>query len=120
MSPKQEIYRALLSRTLPYLRVMAGISLWRRLLNPRLWKDQATYEEAQLVHNLHPSLFEPEFVDHDLWFLNWQAKYYCEHAQCSPYYQRHVELIRELFALVPEPMRSQLRWPGPEVQAKEG
>lgn len=98
---------------------MAGISLWRRLLNPRLWKDQATYEEAELVHNLHPSLFEPEFVDHDIWFLNWQAKYYCEHAKRSPFYLTHVGLIQELFALVPEPMRSRLKWPGPEVQAKE-
>ncbi|MGV3663369.1 MAG: hypothetical protein ACO1TE_24570 [Prosthecobacter sp.] len=80
MSPKQKIYRALLAGVLPYLRVMAGIPLWRRLLNPRLWQEQSAYHEAELVHNLHPSLFEPEFERHDLWFLNWQARHYCDNA----------------------------------------
>jgi len=110
MSPKQEIYREFLRTTLPYIRNMQSLSFWRRWLRRR---DRAVYEEAELIHNLWPSLFEPEFTDHDIWFLNSQAENYFREAHFSPLYPQHVALIRELFALVPEDFRSRLRWAGP-------
>jgi len=109
MSPKQEIYRELLRTTLPYIRNMQSRPFWRR------WRDRTVFEEAELIHNIWPSLFEPEFTDHDIWFLNAHAESYFGEAHFSPLYPQHVALIRELFALVPEVLRSRLLWSGPPV-----
>ena len=110
MSPKQQIYQDMLSWTLPHLRNVASCPWWQRL------RDRSAYYEAELVHNLHHSMFEPEFVDHDLWFLNAQARYYCEHcnARISYLYVQQVERIRALFALVPSHLRGKLKWQGPK------
>lgn len=55
-------------------------------------------------------------VDHDIWFLNVQARTYCE--QCdeirSPLYRENVECIKELFGLVPEELKGKLDWAGPQ------
>jgi hypothetical protein len=110
MSPKQEIYRELLRTTLPHIRSVLNLPFWRRL------RHKALYEEAELVHNLWPSLFEPEFIDHDVWFLNSQAKSYYQRARSSPLYPQHVALIRELFAFVPDRCRPQLHWAGPPAK----
>jgi len=107
MSPKQEVYRELLRSSLIYIRNQESLPFWRR------WRDKTVYEEAELIHNLWPSLFDPEFSGHDLWFLNVQAQNYYRKASLSPLYVPHVALIRELFALVPDSLRPQLRWPGP-------
>jgi len=80
---------------------------WRR------WGDRSVYEEAELIHNLWPSLFDPEFGEHDLWFLNYSAHHYCEKAEVSELYANRVALIRQLFALIPEGLRSKLMWSGP-------
>ena len=78
-------------------------------------RDQSAYYEAELVHNLPVSVFEPEFVEHDIWFLNVQARTYCREcsAHLSSLYPEQVKRIHELFALVPETMRSKLQWQGP-------
>jgi hypothetical protein len=112
MSPKQEIYRELLRSTLPYIRSYQCLPFWRR------WRDTTVYEEAELIHNLWPSLFEPEFTDHDIWFLNVQAASYYQAASSSPLYPRHVALIQELFTLVPDALRPRLQWPGPTRKAE--
>ncbi len=114
MSPKQEVYRELLRSALPYIRNQESLPFWRR------WRDKTVYEEVELIHNLWPSLFEPEFAEHDLWFLNVQAQSYCQKARFSPLYVPHVALIRELFALVPDSLRSQLQWHGPPNVAAAG
>lgn len=107
MSPKQQIYRDFLMWTLAYIRNVQSQPFWRR------WWDRSVYEEAELVHNLCQSILEPDFVPHDLWFLNVQAAIYCERAHFSPLYSQQVERIRELFTLVPEQMRAELKWEGP-------
>ena len=112
MSPKQEIYREFLRTTLPYIRDRQSLSFWRR------WGDASVYEEAELIHNLWPSLFEAEFTDHDFWFLNAQTESYYRRASSSPLYAQHVALIRELFTIVPIRFRSQLRWSGPSTPTK--
>jgi len=68
-----------------------------------------------LIHNLPVSICEPEFVEHDIWFLNTQARTYCHEcsAERSNLYLEQVKRIRELFSLVPETMRSKLSWEGP-------
>jgi len=109
LSPKQEVYREMLWWTLPHLRDVAG---WRRWLRLR---DRSLHYETELIHNLPVSMFEPEFTDHDIWFLNWQAKAYYERcsAEKSALYPQQVERIARLFALVPDHLRSRLDWPGP-------
>ncbi|MES2505407.1 MAG: zinc ABC transporter substrate-binding protein [Verrucomicrobiota bacterium] len=103
-STKQEIYREILRTTLIYIRNFQSMPFWRR------WRDKTVYMEAELIHNIWPSLFDQEFKDHDIWFLNIQAKTYFREAQFSPLYTQHVALIRELFALVPAPYRAKLQW----------
>jgi hypothetical protein len=109
MSRKQIIYREMLWWTLPHLRNISTHSWWRRL------RDRSSYYEAELIHNLPVSMFEPEFVEHDIWFLNVQARAYvqgCNQA-ISHLYPQQVARIRELFALAPDSLRSKLEWSGP-------
>ncbi|MES2709142.1 MAG: hypothetical protein V4726_21275 [Verrucomicrobiota bacterium] len=109
LSPKQTIYREILHWTLPHLR---NVSTWRWAQRLR---DRSSYYEAELVHNLPVSMYEPDFVEPDVWFLNVQAKAYYEQcsAQKSVLYPGQVGRIRELFALVPPQLRLKLQWLGP-------
>jgi hypothetical protein len=110
MSRKQEIYRELLQFGLPYLRGVRHLRWWQTA------RRQALYEEAEFLHNLYVTILEPEFVDHDIWFLNHQARWFLTHADPghAANYYHHRGLIRELFALVPEPLRDKLEWTGPD------
>ena len=78
-------------------------------------RDRSGYHESELIHNLSHSIFKEDFVAHDLWFLNHQARLYCE--KCSPnlseLYRGNVKLIRELFEAVPDHLRHELEWDGP-------
>jgi hypothetical protein len=60
-------------------------------------------------------LLTPEFSEHDLWFLNNQARDYFENCSddISPNYIQHIEYIKELFKIVPENLRPKLVWRGP-------
>lgn len=106
MTPKQEIYREILWWTLPHLRNVSTWGLWRRI------KDRSVYFESELVHNLPVSMYEPEFTDHDIWFLNVQAKSYIEQCsgQISPLYPSQKERLLRLMSLVPEHLASKLQW----------
>ena len=108
-SAKQVLYREMLHWSLPHLRNVSTWPWWRRL------RDRSAYFEAELVHNLPVAVLEPDFGEHDIWFLNEQARDYCQqcNAQVSYLYPSQVGRIRELFSLVPEHMRSKLRWTGP-------
>ena len=92
------------------MRNVSTLSWWRRL------RDRSVYHDAELIHNIWPSLFEPEMVDHDIWFLNAQARVYTQecNAHISPLYLENVARIKELFALVPEQLKVKLKWNGPE------
>lgn len=83
-------------------------------------RDRSAFYESELIHNLCESLFDLDFVDHDIWFLNHQARIY--HDQCSPSrspnYRRQLELIGDLFAMVPEPLLTRLSWGGPRPESK--
>jgi hypothetical protein len=109
LSPKQIIYREMLRWTLPHLRNISRARWWRRV------HDLSAFYESELVHNLPVSMYEPEFVEHDVWFLNFQARAYCEQcsASKSDLYPQQVERIRELFVIVPKHLRATLQWDGP-------
>jgi len=113
MSPKQEVYRDMLHWALPHLRNLSCGTWWQKT------RDKSAYFDSELVHNLPVSLYEQGFVDHDIWFLNIQGRWY--HDECnsriSPIYDRQIENLRMLFELVPPEMRSKLEWTGPEENA---
>jgi hypothetical protein len=110
MSRKQEIYRELLQFGLPSLRGVRHLRCWQTA------RRQALYVEAEFLHNLYVTILEPEFVDHDIWFLNHQARWFLTQADPRHVasYHHHRGLIGELFALVPERLRDKLVWPGPD------
>lgn len=107
MSKKQEIYKELLRQTLPMTRNV----LSSRIVFGRSRKD--ALELSQLTHNLYVSILEEGFVDHDIWFLNVQARSYCETAKGSSAYLAVIDLIHQLFNEVPENLRYKLEWNGP-------
>lgn len=78
-------------------------------------KDRACYFESELVHNLMHTLLSPEFREHDIWFMNNQAKFYYEN--CSPEisinYGQQSEYIKMLFLMVPDELKHTLIWQGP-------
>jgi hypothetical protein len=112
MSPKQEIYQEMLRVVFMYVRSVAALPWYRRI------GDRSLYCEIDLVHNLTTSMFEDDFVAHDLWFLNWQARHYCEsyNPNICPLYLQQIDLIRRLFQLVPSELREQLKWGGPSIR----
>ncbi len=77
-------------------------------------------DEPELIHNLSESLLEPNFVEHDIWFLNHQARVYHDQSSPSrsPNYRRQLDLIGELFTMVSEPLRTRLSWGGPRQKSK--
>jgi hypothetical protein len=111
LSPKQRVYQDLLMFTLPMFRNRETWPWWRRI---RSW-----YPEAELVHNIYQSIHEPDFVAHDIHFLNYQARIFVATGQASWNYAGHVKQIRRLFALVPHDMRESLLWPGPPPDVEE-
>lgn len=106
---KNEIYINMLSLSLPYIR---NVQTWSEREKGR---NVSCYFEADLVHNLTHTLLIPEFTDHDIWFLNYQAKSYFENCndEISPNYSQQIEYIKRLFAMVPETLKPQLLWVGP-------
>jgi hypothetical protein len=109
MSTKQEIYREILLRVLPWIRNVQTWPWWRRM------RERSVRWDAELVHNMPVSLLDPSFTDHDVWFLNVQARSYCEECSVviSPNYEANVSAIRRLFESVPPEKQSQLEWRGP-------
>ncbi len=114
MSPKQKEYQEILKKILPWLR---NVSTWGWYQKCR---DKSCYYDAELVHNLPISLWEEDFVDHDIWFLNHQARIYYEecNTQLSPNYESIVECISNLFDMIPEDKKQQIEWDGPVLKVR--
>jgi hypothetical protein len=104
----EKIYREFLRFGLPYLRGVRYFRWWQTA------RRRALYVEAEFLQNLYVTILEPEFVNHDIWFLNYQARWFLTHAdpRHAAFYYHHEALIRELFTLVPERLREKLEWTG--------
>ncbi len=119
MSRKQEIYQSLLMWGLPHVRNVLSytkcLPWWNFAFGVRRRELQACYEVAELLHNLYVSILDEDFTDHDLWFLNVQARSFCQYASAEPLLdlQYVFGLLDELFRLVPADKRSLLQWAGP-------
>lgn len=77
--------------------------------------DRSCYYEAELVHNLTYTILTPDFEDHDIYFLNNQARYYIENCsnEISLNYNEHKRLITALIKAVPCDLKDKLIWAGP-------
>jgi hypothetical protein len=109
MTPKQELFSALFQNAIVRIRAHAQRTWWRRA------SSRLTEFESELIHNAMISLAEPAFVESDIWFLNHQARWYVEtcNEHLSAIYAMQVDIVRKLFAQVPEDIRHQLTWTGP-------
>ncbi|CDL81250.1 hypothetical protein [Xenorhabdus szentirmaii] len=107
---KIAIYSDMLNRALSYIRDIQSSSALRKAF------DKTCYQEAELLHDIVKSLIQPEMTEHDVFFLNDHAKYYLENANPKLHYNynSHKENIILLFKLVPDHLRDQLEWPGPQ------
>ena len=113
VSPKQEIYQEILRFAMAWIRNATGS------VDCSPAKLRAIHEEAEYVHELPNLIFREEFTAGDIGFLNVQARTYLERANrtlCMNY-NIHRGLIQDLFALVPQELRDQLQWAGPNDSA---
>lgn len=97
MSKKQEIYRDILISSLSLCRNIQSGSFLGKVVS------KAASLEMEFIHNIPVSILEAEFTDHDIWFLNNQAKNYlisCNQT-ISPNYEQHKESIKQLVNLFP-------------------
>lgn len=54
-------------------------------------RDKSCYYEVELVHNIMLTILNPDFEEHDIHFLNNQAKHYYDNCneKISPIYNGH-------------------------------
>ncbi len=106
---KLEVYIKMFELVLPYVRSIQSQS--SRVKS----RDVSCYLETELIHSLPKSFMDTSITEHDIWFLNYQAKYYFEKCNddISPNYNQHVDYIRMLFKMVSEKLKSKLMWAGP-------
>ncbi|ACT11125.1 hypothetical protein [Pectobacterium aroidearum] len=103
---KNEIYVKMLILAIPYI---------RNVQSHKGRTDRSCYHEAELVHNLAYTILTPGFEDHDIYFLNNQARYYIENCsdEIALNYNEHKRLITELIKAVPCDLKDKLTWAGP-------
>ncbi|MFB4341570.1 zinc ABC transporter substrate-binding protein [Pantoea sp. CS_6] len=106
---KTEIYIQMLNLVLPYVRSIQSKNAWVKA------RDISCYFETELIHNLPKSIAERDMIEHDVCFLNNQAKSYFEKCSedISPNYNQHTEYIKLLFKMVPDNLKPKLQWQGP-------
>ena len=109
MSRKQIVYQEILKRGLPYLRKVFSLESGDVELR------EALGAELEFIHNIPVSILDAEFVEHDLWFLNHQAKTFFSNplGKFSPNHKIYAALITTLFEEVPSELRHRLSWSGP-------
>jgi hypothetical protein len=110
LNRKQKLYFDILERILPFMRNIQTHTRWAR------FRYGSFYPEMELVHNMHRLLVMPEFTEYDVHWLNSQARIFVERGEnpVHGFYEPVRACIKQLFALVPDPLRSQLRWSGPD------
>lgn len=103
-SRKQEIYREMLTSSVCYCRNVFSGSLFSKAF------DKSCFVELELVHNIPISILNPEFDEHDIWFLNHQAKGFVFNADESstPNYSVYKSRIFELISLLNEKQLEQI------------
>ncbi|CDL81249.1 hypothetical protein [Xenorhabdus szentirmaii] len=107
---KISIYSNMLWKSLSYIRNVQTQYCFRKAF------DKSCYMESELLHSVVLSIREEDITTQDIFFLNNHAKFYLENAdekKCGNY-NFHKENIKALFSIVPNHMKNQLEWPGPQ------
>ena len=111
MSPKQHIYCRLMYDGFVRLRAhqawAAHGSWWWLLWHRKIFRQG--YALADLLHNLHRSILEPEFGPNDLGFINCAIPVYLKRVGGDIETQM-ASLFVAFYDAVPEPLRGQLTW----------
>lgn len=107
---KNRIYLEMLRLTLLHLRTLSSEKIIRKI------KDRSAVYETELIHSFYHLLLNEEFESKDIYFLNWHCRYYYENCNqsISMLYNSQIENIAKLFSIVPEHLKSELKWKGPE------
>ena len=107
---KNEIYLDMLRSSLPYLRGLTSQNFFRRI------RDRSGYYETQLIHSFYLLLAHDDFENSDIHFLNYHCKDYFYNCSenISVLYDGNIAKITRLFSIVPENLKSQLEWNGPD------
>jgi hypothetical protein len=110
LTRKQQIYYDILDMMLPAMRNVQRQSSWRR------FGYGSFYPELELVHNVHRLLLVPGFTEHDVHWLNSQARIFFERGnnRAHALHEPITSCIAELFTMVPEPLKKKLSWQGPD------
>jgi hypothetical protein len=119
-SPKQHIYCQLMNHGFIRLRAYqswaAHGSWWWLLWHRKLFRQG--YALANLLHNMHRSILEPEFGPNDLSFINHAIPAYLQQVG-GDIESPMASLLVAFYDAVPEPLRGQLTWhPSAELRRK--
>jgi hypothetical protein len=119
MSRKQEIYREVLFWALPTLRncLSRYTTRFPKIFLRRSERGQlkASFEIAEFIHNIYASILVEDFTDHDMYFINQQARNFIQN--CDPnagHYALFAFYIQQLINEVPPNRKKQLTWMGPQ------
>lgn len=96
--------------TLPHLRMVASSGLLYRM------RDKSSLYETQLIHRFYSILSHEDFSTDDFRFLNHHCRHYfitCD-SKKNMLYNGQLKRISKLFSLVPEELKNNLEWAGPE------
>ena len=120
MSRKQELYRVLLKKGILIIRIQQSQLTFHPWWRVAPWKTHklawAGYNVAQFLHQVPQLMAHEEFTKGDLWFLNNHARSFFAKVvpKTSFLYTDFLSPTKQLFCLVPENMREELEWLGPE------
>lgn len=105
MKSKKEIYLEMIRDAVVQSRNASTLPMFQKAFN------KSSYYELELVHNLFTSLDDEEFSDHDIYFLNNQAKWYLENCsdKFSPLYEENKKRIEALISMVPSIRRNEVK-----------
>jgi len=106
---KLEIYVKMFELILPYVRSIQSQNAGAKS------RDLSCFFETELIHNLPKSLLDENITEHDVWFLNNQARYYYQNCndEISPNYNQNIKYVKELFKIIPDELKPKLLWQGP-------
>jgi hypothetical protein len=119
-SPKQFIYCRLMNHGFVMLRAQqswAAYQSWWWLFRYRRRFFRQGYALANLLHNLHRSILDPEFGENDLGFVNHAIPRYLKQVggEVEPYL---VGLLLAFYESVPPQLRERLTWhPSTELRS---
>jgi len=118
-SRKQLLYCQFLQFGIIQLRVLCGVA--EGCSEPRLLGMREAFgdgfEEANLLHHVHCSILEAEYVDNDISFINWGFRVHVERLG-DRLRAETAALMLAFYEGVPEGLRSRLEWhPSAELRA---